>query len=120
MKTLEEMNAQIAEQVNVLKKLRAEKDKIIEKLSKNYAGKYIKLNAGNDGFCVMKISKVCLGDVDTPYKYHGNIFKFCEGDCRYMEDFMLFADDFDSIESLTEDEYNEFVQQFINKILELK
>lgn len=119
MKTLEELNAQIAEQVDVLKKLRAEKDKIIEKLSKNYIGKYIKLNK-EDSFCVMKISKVALDEFDIPYKYYGNIFKFCDGDSQYMENFILFDDDFNSIESLTEEEYNEFVQKFIDKILELK
>ena len=38
MKTLEELNMQIAKQEDVLEKLKAEKDKI-EKLSKNYIGK---------------------------------------------------------------------------------
>ena len=42
MKTLEKLNMQIAEQADVLKELRSEKDKIIEELSKNYIGKYIK------------------------------------------------------------------------------
>ena len=54
MKTLEELNMQIIEQV-------AEKDKIIEKLSKNYIGKYIKLIDETGSFCIMKISKVVTG-----------------------------------------------------------
>ena len=113
MKTLEELNMQIAEQADVLK------DKI-EKLSKNYIGKYIKLIDENGSFCIMKISKVALDELYTPYKYYGNIFKFCEGDYRYMSDFMLFVDDFKSIEELTEEEYNELVKQFIDKIIKLK
>lgn len=68
----------------------------------------------------MKISKVFLDEVDTPYKYYGNIFKFCDGDNQYMEDFMLSFDDFNSIESLTEEEYDIYVKQFIYKIIELK
>lgn len=114
MKTLEELNMQIEEQTEVLKKLKAEKDKI-EKLSKNYIGKYIKLIGENGSFCIMKISNVALDELYTPYKYYGNIFKFCEGDYRYISDFMLFVDDFKSIEELTEEEYNELVKQFIDK-----
>ena len=120
MKTLEELNMQIAEQADVLKELRSEKDKIIEELSKNYIGKYIKLIDETGSFCIMKISKVIFDEMYTPYRYYGNIFKFCEGDYRYMSDFMLFVDDFKSIEELTEEEYNEFVKQFIDKILKLK
>ena len=120
MKTLEELNMQIAEQADVLKELRSEKDKIIEELSKNYIGKYIKLIDETGSFCIMKISKVVFDEMYTPYRYYGNIFKFCEGDYRYMSDFMLFVDDFKSIEELTEEEYNEFVKQFIDKILKLK
>ena len=119
-KTLEELNMQIAEQADVLKELRSEKDKIIEELSKNYIGKYIKLIDETGSFCIMKISKVIFDEMYTPYRYYGNIFKFCEGDYRYMSDFMLFVDDFKSIEELTEEEYNEFVKQFIDKILKLK
>ena len=33
---------------------------------------------------------------------------------------MLFVDDFKSIEELTEEEYNELVKQFIDKIIKLK
>ena len=113
MKTLEELNMQIIEQV-------VEKDKIIEKLSKNYIGKYIKLIDETGSFCIMKISKVAFDEMYTPYRYYGNIFKFCEGDYRYMSDFMLFVDDFKSIEELTEEEYNELVKQFIDKIIKLK
>ena len=120
MKTLEELNMQITEQADVLKELRSEKDKIIEELSKNYIGKYIKLIDETGSFCIMKISKVIFDEMYTPYRYYGNIFKFCEGDYRYMSDFMLFVDDFKSIEELTEEEYNEFVKQFIDKILKLK
>ena len=120
MKTLEELNMQIAEQADVLKELRSEKDKIIEELSKNYIGKYIKLIDETGSFCIMKISKVIFDEMYTPYRYYGNIFKFCEGDYRYMSDFMLFVDDFKSIEELTEEEYNNFVKQFIDKILKLK
>ena len=124
MKTLEELNMQIAEQAEILKNFRTEKDKIIEKLSKNYIGRYIKLIDENRSFCIMKISKVVFDEVDTPYKtpykYYGNIFKFCEGDYRYMSDFMLFVDDFKSIEELTEEEYNKLVKQFIDKIIKLK
>ena len=120
MKTLEELNMQIIEQADVLEKLKAEKDKIIEELSKNYIGKYIKLIDETGSFCIMKISKVAFDEMYTPYRYYGNIFKFCEGDYRYMSDFMLFVDDFKSIEELTEEEYNEFVKQFIDKILKLK
>ena len=120
MKTLEELNMQIAEQADVLKELRSEKDKIIEELSKNYIGKYIKLIDETGSFCIMKISKVIFDEMYTPYRYYGNIFKFCEGDYRYMSDFMLFVNDFKSIEELTEEEYNEFVKQFIDKILKLK
>ena len=120
MKTLEELNMQIAEQADVLKELRSEKDKIIEELSKNYIGKYIKLIDETGSFCIMKISKVIFDEMYTPYRYYGNIFKFCEGDYRYISDFMLFVDDFKSIEELTEEEYNEFVKQFIDKILKLK
>ena len=120
MKTLEELNMQIAEQADVLKELRSEKDKIIEELSKNYIGKYIKLIDETGSFCIMKISKVVFDEMYTPYRYYGNIFKFCEGDYRYMSDFMLFVDDFKSIEELTEEEYNEFIKQFIDKILKLK
>ena len=120
MKTLEELNMQIAEQADVLKELRSEKDKIIEELSKNYIGKYIKLIDETGSFCIMKISKVIFDEMYTPYRYYGNIFKFCEGDYRYMSDFMLFVDDFKSIEELTEEDYNEFVKQFIDKILKLK
>ena len=119
MKTLEELNMQIEKQEDVLEKLKAEKDKI-EKLSKNYIGKYIKLIDENGSFCIMKISNVALDELYTPYKYYGNIFKFCEGDYRYMSDFMLFVDDFKSIEELTEEEYNELVKQFIDKIIKLK
>ena len=113
MKTLEELNMQIAEQADVLKDN-------IEKLSKNYIGKYIKLIDKNGSFCIMKISNVALDELYTPYKYYGNIFKFCEGNYRYMSDFMLFVDDFKSIEELTEEEYNDLVKQFINKIIKLK
>ena len=120
MKTLEKLNMQIAEQADVLKELRSEKDKIIEELSKNYIGKYIKLIDETGSFCIMKISKVIFDEMYTPYRYYGNIFKFCEGDYRYMSDFMLFVDDFKSIEELTEEEYNEFIKQFIDKILKLK
>ena len=120
MKTLEKLNMQIAEQADVLKELRSEKDKIIEELSKNYIGKYIKLIDETGSFCIMKISKVIFDEMYTPYRYYGNIFKFCEGYYRYMSDFMLFVDDFKSIEELTEEEYNEFVKQFIDKILKLK
>ena len=120
MKTLEKLNMQIAEQADVLKELRSEKDKIIEELSKNYIGKYIKLIDETGSFCIMKISKVIFDEMYTPYRYYGNILKFCEGDYRYMSDFMLFVDDFKSIEELTEEEYNEFVKQFIDKILKLK
>ena len=120
MKTLEKLNMQIAEQADVLKELRSEKDKIIEELSKNYIGKYIKLIDETGSVCIMKISKVIFDEMYTPYRYYGNIFKFCEGDYRYMSDFMLFVDDFKSIEELTEEEYNEFVKQFIDKILKLK
>ena len=120
MKTLEELNMQIIEQADVLKELRSEKDKIIEELSNNYVGKYIKLIDETESFCIMKISKVVFDEMYTPYRYYGNIFKFCEGDYRYMSDFMLFVDDFKSIEELTEEEYNEFVKQFIDKILKLK
>ena len=120
MKTLEKLNMQIAEQADVLKELRSEKDKIIEELSKNYIGKYIKLIDETGSFCIMKISKVIFDEMYTPYRYYGNIFKFCEGDYRYMSDFMLFVDDFKSIEELTEEDYNEFVKQFIDKILKLK
>lgn len=116
MKTLEELNMQIEEQTEVLKKLKAEKDKI-EKLSKNYIGKYIKLIGENGSFCIMKISKVVLDELYTPYKCYGNIFKFCEGDYRFMSDFMLFIDDFETTEELTEKEYNELVKQFIDKLL---
>lgn len=119
-KTLEELNMQIIEQADVLKELRSEKDKIIEELSKNYIGKYIKLIDETGSFCIMKISKVIFDEMYTPYRYYGNIFKFCEGDYRYMSDFMLFVNDFKSIEELTEEEYNEFVKQFIDKILKLK
>ena len=120
MKTLEELNMQIIEQADVLEKLKAEKDKIIEELSKNYIGKYIKLIDETGSFCIMKISKVAFDEMYTPYRYYGNIFKFCEGDYRYMSDFMLFVDDFKSIEELTEEKYNKFVKQFIDKILKLK
>ena len=120
MKTLEKLNMQIAEQADVLKELRSEKDKIIEELSKNYIGKYIKLIDETGSFCIMKISKVIFDEMYTPYRYYGNIFKFCEGDYRYMSDFMLFVDDFKSIEELTEEKYNKFVKQFIDKILKLK
>ena len=113
MKTLEELNMQIAEQADVLKDN-------IEKLSNNYIGKYIKLIDENESFCIMKISKVAFDEMYTPYRYYGNIFKFCEGDYRYMSDFMLFVDDFKSIEELTEEEYNELVKQFIDKIIKLK
>ena len=116
----EELNMQIAEQEDVLKKLRKEKDKIIEELSNNYVGKYIKLIDETGSFCIMKISKVAFDEMYTPYRYYGNIFKFCEGDYRYMSDFMLFVDNFKSIEELTEEEYNEFVKQFIDKIIKLK
>ena len=119
-KTLEELNMQIIEQADVLKELRSEKDKIIEELSKNYIGKYIKLIDETGSFCIMKISKVIFDEMYTPYRYYGNIFKFCEGDYRYMSDFMLFVNDFKSIEELTEEEYNEFIKQFIDKILKLK
>ena len=119
MKTLEELNMQIAKQEDVLEKLKVEKDKI-EKLSKNYIGKYIKLIDEDGDFCIMKISNVAFDEMYTPYKYYGNIFKFCEGDYRYMSDFMLFVDDFKSIEELTEEEYNELVKQFIDKIIKLK
>ena len=120
MKTLEESNMQIIERVDALKKLIEKKDKIIEKLSKNYIGKYIKLIDENGSFCIMKISKVAFDEMYTPYRYYGNIFKFCEGDYRYMSDFMLFVDDFETIEELTEKEYNKLVKQFIDKILKLK
>ena len=120
MKTLEELNMQIIEQADVLEKLKAEKDKIIEELSKNYIGKYIKLIDETGSFCIMKISKVAFDEMYTPYRYYGNIFKLCEGDYRYMSDFMLFVDDFKSIEELTEEKYNKFVKQFIDKILKLK
>lgn len=117
MKTLEEINAQIEEQASVLKKLRVEKDKIIENLSQNYIGKYIKfLGEGND-FCIMKITKVCLDEVDTPYKYYGNIFKFAEGDYRYLEDFLLFNDDFVSTEIISEEEYNEHALNTFKEII---
>lgn len=116
MKALEEINIQIEEQVNVLKKLRAEKDKIIEELSKNYVGKYIKLS-NNKEFYIMKIKKVALDEVDTPYKYYGDIFKFSDGDHRYLEDSILFDDDFDTIESLIKEKYDELVKQFINKMI---
>lgn len=119
MKTLEELNMQIIEQEDVLEKLKAEKDKI-EKLSKNYIGKYIKLIDENGDFCIMKISNVAFDELYTPYKYYGDILKFCEGDYRYMNDFMLFVDDFKSIEELTEEEYNKLVKQFIDKIIKLK
>ena len=119
MKTLEELNMQIAKQEDVLEKLKAEKDKI-EKLSKNYIGKYIKLIDEDGDFCIMKISNVAFDEMYTPYKYYGNIFKFCEGDYRFMNDFMLFVDDFKSIEELTEEEYNKLVKQFIDKIIKLK
>lgn len=120
MKTLEELNAQIEEQVNVIKKLRAEKDKIIEELSKNYNGKYIKLITNSNSFCIMKISKVSFYELDIPYKYYGTVFNFCENDYQFDADKVLFDDDFKLIEALTEEEYNEFVKQFIDKILELK
>ena len=119
MKTLEELNMQIAEQADVLEKLKAEKDKI-EKLSKNYIGKYIKLINEDGDFCIMKIIEVAFDELYTPYKYYGNIFKFCEGDYRFMNDFMLFVDDFKSIEELTEEKYNKLVKQFIDKIIKLK
>ena len=119
MKTLEELNMQIIEQADVLEKLKSEKDKI-EKLSKNYIGKYIKLIDEDGSFCIMKISKVSFDELYTPYQYYGNIFKFCEGDYRFMDDFMLFVDDFKSIEELTEKEYNKLVKQFIDKIIKLK
>ena len=119
MKTLEELNMQIAKQEDVLEKLKVEKDKI-EKLSKNYIGKYIKLIDEDGDFCIMKISNVAFDEMYTPYKYYGNIFKFCEGDYRFMNDFMLFVDDFKSIEELTEEEYNKLVKQFIDKIIKLK
>lgn len=119
MKTLEELNMQIIEQADVLEKLKAEKDKV-EKLSKNYIGRYIKLIDEDGSFCIMKISKVSFDELYTPYQYYGNIFKFCEGDYRFMDDFMLFVDDFKSIEELTEEEYNELVKQFIDKIIKLK
>ena len=119
MKTLEELNMQIIEQTDVLEKLKAEKDKV-EKLSKNYIGRYIKLIDENGSFCIMKIINVALDELYTPYIYYGNIFKFCEGDYRFMNDFMLFVDDFETIEELTEEEYNELVKQFIDKIIKLK
>ena len=119
MKTLEELNMQIAKQADVLEKLKTEKDKI-EKLSKNYIGKYIKLIDEDGSFCIMKISNVAFDELYTPYKYYGNIFKFCEYDYRFMNDFMLFVDDFKSIEELTEEEYNKLVKQFIDKIIKLK
>ena len=119
MKTLEELNMQIIEQTDVLEKLKAEKDKV-EKLSKNYIGKYIKLIDENGDFCIMKISNVAFDELYTPYKYYGDILKFCEGDYRYMNDFMLFVDDFETIEELTEEEYNKLVKQFIDKIIKLK
>ena len=119
MKTLEELNMQIIEQADVLEKLKAEKDKV-EKLSKNYIGRYIKLIDENGSFCIMKISNVAFDELYTPYKYYGDILKFCEGDYRYMNDFMLFVDDFETIEELTEEEYNKLVKQFIDKIIKLK
>lgn len=119
MKTLEELNMEIIEQTDVLEKLKSEKDKI-EKLSKNYIGKYIKLIDEDGSFCIMKISNVAFDEFYTPYKYYGDILKFCEGDYRYMNDFMLFVDDFETIEELTEEEYNKLVKQFINKIIKLK
>lgn len=119
MKTLEELNMQIIEQEDVLEKLKSEKDKI-EKLSKNYIGKYIKLIDENGDFCIMKINNVAFDELYTPYKYYGDILKFCEGDYRYMNDFMLFVDDFETIEELTEEEYNKLVKQFIDKIIKLK
>ena len=119
MKTLEELNMQIIEQADVLEKLKAEKDKV-EKLSKNYIGKYIKLIDENGDFCIMKIINVAFDELYTPYKYYGDILKFCEGDYRFMNDFMLFVDDFETIEELTEEKYNELVKQFIDKIIKLK
>lgn len=120
MKTLEELNMQIIEQADVLKELRSEKDKIIEELSKNYIGKYIKLIDEIGSFCIMKISNVAFDEMYTPYRYYGNIFKFCEGDYRFMNDFWLFVDDFETIEELTEEKYNKLVKQFIDKIIKLK
>ena len=113
MKTLEELNMQIAEQADVLKNK-------IEKLSKNYIGKYIKLIDENGDFCIMKISNVAFDELYTPYKYYGDILKFCEGDYQYMNDFILFVDDFETIEELTEEEYNKLVKQFNDKIIKLK
>ena len=68
MKTLEELNMQIIEQSDVLEKLKAEKDKV-EKLSKNYIGRYIKLIDENgdfgvedyfnkDGVCIIEWSEL--------------------------------------------------------------
>ena len=74
----------------------------------------------NGDFCIMKISNVAFDELYTPYKYYGDILKFCEGDYRYMNDFMLFVDDFETIEELTEEEYNELVKQFVDKIIKLK
>ena len=119
MKTLEELNMQITEQAEVLKKLKAEKDKI-EKLSKYHIGRYIKLIDENGSFCIMKVSNVALDEQYNRYKYYGNIFKFCEDNYRYISNFMLFVDKFETIEELTEEEYNKLVKQFIDKILKLK
>ena len=119
MKTLEELNMQIAEQEDVLKNLKAEKDKV-EKLSKYHIGKYIKLIDENGDFCIMKIINVALDERYTPYIYYGDILKFCKGDYRFMNDSMLFVDDFETIEELTEEEYNKLVKQFIDKIIKLK
>ena len=113
MKTLEELNMQIAEQADVLKDN-------IEKLSKNYIGKYITLIDEDGDLCIMKIRNVSFDEMYTPYRYYGNIFKLCEGDYRYMSDFMLLVDDFKSIEDITEEEYNKLVKQFIDKIIKLK
>lgn len=120
MKSLKELNAQIEEQEKALKKLRAEKNKIIDGLSANYCGKYIKLIAESGSFCIMKINKVSLDELDTPYKYYGTTFKFCKGDYQFDFDKVLFDDDFESIEAISEEEYNEYVKKFIDKIFELK
>lgn len=83
-------------------------------------GKYIKMTTSIGEVIVIKIKKMFLDEIGEPYKCYCNRIKVEPKAYFYEDAIVYFDEERTKYEAISEEEYNEFAKNLIDKILDLK
>lgn len=83
-------------------------------------GKYIKITTFIGEHVYIKVTKMFLDYLGEPYKCYCTRLKIEPKAYFYEDDIVYLDEEKTKYENISEEEYNEAVNQFINKLIELK